>query len=102
MEQLWNVHPRKLDREIFEGGPSAKNSGHTCTTILYPLPPRIDIHQYNRWDDTCFIHEDSKRISIQGIKKSNTNTCDINYDIVKHCSGHNNTIIMYNIVAVEH
>ena len=43
-----------------------------------------------------FIHKDSKRVSIgiQGIKKSNTNTCDINYDIVKHCSGH---IIMHYV-----
>ena len=24
VEQPWNVHPRKLDREIFEDGPSAK------------------------------------------------------------------------------
>ena len=24
LEQPWNVHPRKLDREIFEDGPSAK------------------------------------------------------------------------------
>ena len=24
MEEPWNVHPRKLDREIFEDGPSAK------------------------------------------------------------------------------
>ena len=24
VEQLWNVHPRKLDRKIFEDGPSAK------------------------------------------------------------------------------
>ena len=24
VEQFWNVHPRKLDREIFEEGPSVK------------------------------------------------------------------------------
>ena len=24
VEQFWNVHPRKLDPEIFENGPSAK------------------------------------------------------------------------------
>ena len=24
VEQPWSVHPRKLDREIFEDGPSAK------------------------------------------------------------------------------
>ena len=24
VEQPWNVHPRKLDRKIFEDGPSAK------------------------------------------------------------------------------
>ena len=43
VEQLWNVHPRKLDREIFEDGPSAKigsleNFRPYGITILPTLP----------------------------------------------------------------
>ena len=42
VEQPWNVHPRKLDREIFEDGPSTKIGslenfrpyGTTVITIL--------------------------------------------------------------------
>ena len=43
----------------------------------------FNIHQYNCWDDTMCLKIYNKRVSIQGIKKSNTNACDINYDIVK-------------------
>ena len=58
VEQPWNIHPRKLDREIFEDGPSAKIGSlenfrpygiHVYITMVHPRSMNCQEEYYNNW-----------------------------------------------------